>query len=111
MMRAALDIRAERGHLDAWTVAARARGGQQPTESDLSSARRALRALAAKGVKCSVKKRSRGTLNRPYWAMSEAIDYWTPAIYTGAARRVLGGIDLDPASCEEANQLVGAARY
>jgi hypothetical protein len=111
MMRAALDIRAERGRLDAWTVATRARGGQRPTESDLSSARRALRALAAKGVKCSVKKRPRGTLNGPHWAMSEGIDYWTPAVYTDAARRVLGGIDLDPASCEEANQFVGAARY
>ena len=33
---------------------------------------------------------------------------WTPAHVIEAARRVLGAIDLDPASCAEANDVVGA---
>lgn len=38
--------------------------------------------------------------------------YWfTPAPLIEAARAVLGAIDLDPASCEDANRVVGAARY
>jgi hypothetical protein len=37
-------------------------------------------------------------------------EYYTPAKYIEAARSVLGAIDLDPASCEEANKVVRAAR-
>jgi hypothetical protein len=38
-------------------------------------------------------------------------DYWTPKRYADAVRQVLGGkIDLDPASCSEANKVVKAAR-
>lgn len=40
------------------------------------------------------------------------VEYYTPAWVTDAAGRVMGGIDLDPASCEVANTMyVGAARY
>lgn len=38
-------------------------------------------------------------------------EWFTPVEYIEAARRVLGSLDLDPASCEEANRRVRAVRY
>lgn len=38
-------------------------------------------------------------------------EHYTPRAIVESARRVLGSIDLDPASCEEANRIVKATDY
>lgn len=43
--------------------------------------------------------------------MAKSFDWYTPAMYPDAARKVMGSIDLDPASCDEANRLVKASKY
>jgi hypothetical protein len=47
----------------------------------------------------------------PSLMASTTVEVFTPAKYVDAARTVLGVIDLDPASCEEANRTVKAERF
>ena len=42
---------------------------------------------------------------------SESENYYTPPLYVEAVKQVLDVIDLDPASCEEANEIVKATTY
>ncbi len=42
---------------------------------------------------------------------SDSQEWYTPAVYLDAVRKVLGDIDLDPASCAQANRTIGAARF
>jgi len=41
----------------------------------------------------------------------KSVEYYTPSQFIEAARNVMGGIDLDPASCDEAQQTVMAEAY
>jgi phage N-6-adenine-methyltransferase len=47
-----------------------------------------------------------------WWSVWTGDNHWyTPEIYVDSARRVLGGIDLDPASDDEAQKTVGAKEF
>lgn len=80
----------------AWAEAVDGANGEQPT---------------TKQVRAAVAKRLPAGQTSNSLHSSVSNERYTPAKYIEAARTVLGGIDLDPASCERANRLVRAGRY
>src|SRR5689334_4639149 len=42
---------------------------------------------------------------------NESEEWYTPPVYIEAARKVMGKIDLDPASCAKAQRTVKATKY
>lgn len=55
----------------------------------------------------SKKKKSHQSIN----ADSGKHNWFTPPVYIDATRRAMGGIDLDPASCARAQEIVQAGMY
>ncbi len=78
---------------EAWATAVREAGGAQPTAAIVERAVEIVRGAPAALLS------------------SESNEWYTPADYVDAARDLMGGIDLDPASCEQANRIVRAARF
>ena len=74
---------------DAWNQALEETDGK-PTEKDVQSV---------------VDRR------KPTIGMDGPADWYTPSKYAEMARQVMGQIDLDPASCAAANDVIGATTY
>jgi len=49
--------------------------------------------------------------NKTHYSAGKSSEWFTPPMYIAAARHVMAGIDLDPASCEAAQVIVKAAQY
>ena len=60
---------------------------------------------------CEVKNRRKQASRRVFLATSGNNEWHSPAIAVEPARLVMGGIDLDPASCAAANAFIDADRY
>ena len=81
-------------------------------------AREAREPLSRKSVRRKVLAEGRDARNGPPSERASKVNYYsgetgyiTPRYILGAARRTMGGIDLDPASFAKANEFVEAERY
>jgi hypothetical protein len=77
----------------AWAAAVDRAGGGQPSGREVDEVVREVRGIPAA------------------LTSSKSNEWYTPAPYVEAARELMGGIDLDPASCEQANATVQAAKF
>ncbi|SRR6266704_2774338 len=61
--------------------------------------------------KRNVKQTKKALRNSSFRFRRESAEWYTPLPYLAAVREVLGTIELDPASCTEANDTVQAVRF
>lgn len=68
--------------------------------------------FSAANVQRTIDREAQPAPKRPHVANNSGNNEWyTPPDFIERARRVMGAIDLDPASCEIANRTVGATAY
>lgn len=83
---------------EAWEQACIEAGGKQPTSDQVKAAVRAVQGKQSK----------KAAGDKHPLALSESEEWYTPPEYVEPFRRIVGGIDLDPASCDLANHHIRA---
>lgn len=61
---------------------------------------------AVYNLECEIMRRK-----QPTQLMAKSVEHYGPGWLADMSRAVMGGIDLDPASCATANQLIGAKQF